>query len=111
MRRYTVTAFYADRMGFLTFDPAATFSVSLSYDIAEVSPEAAAEEVWRRLNADDRPNRRMQRSMCVGDAVQVIEHDSGEVEWLGVASVGFQPVPMLTNFADETSEWAAGVRA
>lgn len=96
--KFIATAFLADRMGWRTYDPEATFSVSLAYEIETNFAVDAAEVLFARLNRDDRPNRFMQRSMCVGDAVR-IDSERG-VEWFGVDAVGFAKVGCPTKFSD-----------
>jgi hypothetical protein len=97
------TLFLADRLGFRTYDPEAAFAVSLSYDLDVAGHGVvadAAEQMFRLANADDRPNRFMQRSMSVGDAVRV-DQPGGLVTWFGCDAVGFRRIKPPTRFVDD----------
>lgn len=102
MTRYIATAFYNE-----WDQPDGTHSVSLAFELDGPDPVAVAEEVWRRLNADDRPNRFMQRSMCAGDAVQLMDLELAQTYWLRALPSGWSRCEAPIMFTDDLSAWAA----
>lgn len=56
------------------------------------TPVDAAESVFVRLNADDRPNGRREYSLSVGDVVELTRAD-GSREWYAVLGLGFDRIP------------------
>jgi len=104
--RYIATAFLTERMAFMSYDADATFGVSLAYEGEGRESSQVCEDMFHDLNKDTRPNRFMQRSMCVGDAVR-IDFEDGTVEWWGCESIGFRPVNPPTQFTDKNSEYMA----
>lgn len=55
------------------------------------TPEAAAELVFARLNRDDRPNARIERSLSVGDVI-VLTEPGGPPIALALEVIGFRLV-------------------
>lgn len=60
-----------------------------SRSIDASSPITAAERMFALMNSDNRPNGKVERSLCVGDVVRVALADEEEAEWYACARVGF----------------------
>ena len=98
MKRYDVVVFLNARPlamadGYRDDDELRVSEVTL--DVAGSTIEYAADEVWRLLNADDRPNARSERSLSVGDVVALSR--GGETTYLAAAPVGWREVHPTTS--------------
>ena len=65
------------------------------------SAEEAANEVWRLLNMDNRPNADTERSVSVGDVLRIVvppafPNGEGHFEWFACADVGWTPIKQPT---------------
>lgn len=98
MRRYDVVVFLNARHdamvdGYRLDDELCASEVTL--DVVASTPELAAEEVWRQLNADTRPNAQTERSLSVGDVVALSR--GGATTYLAAAPVGWREVHPVTS--------------
>ena len=69
--------------------------------------EQALERVFIRLNADDRPNGRDERSLSMGDVVAIRELDANGIEYHAVACAGFETVGALVLTNVLGTDWKA----
>ena len=60
--------------------------------------ENACEHAFHRLNADNRPNGNLERSLSVGDVVRVETQD--EITWFACERVGFKQIEPPYGFQD-----------
>jgi hypothetical protein len=68
---------------------------------------AMAENVWRLLNADERPNGKMERSLSIGDCLRV-QAPGGDVIWLACQPrIGWTEIDEPANLMDwmPFSQW------
>jgi len=61
------------------------------------SAQEAADQVWRLLNMDDRPNALTERSVSVGDVLRIVvppafPNGEGHFEWFACADIGWTPI-------------------
>ena len=72
-------------------DPLVASETVLAVEAADAG--VAAEQVFAALNRDERPNRRSERSLSVGDVVVLIEEHGRPTAW-AVEMLGFRPVDL-----------------
>jgi hypothetical protein len=98
MRQFTVIPYLNQTSRFDPYTRGDELKVSAAgvLDVRAESHTAAASQVFAMLNADDRPNGAVERSLSVGDVLVVETGDSGwpnfEGKRLAVDPVGFREV-------------------
>jgi len=81
--------------GYRTGDPLVMSRVVI-FPVGE-NPEAACAQVWRILNADERPNAGSERSLSMGDVIKIVcppNEETGEISnlFFAIEKIGFREI-------------------